>query len=240
MVVPTPNLSANDARILNALFDPETLPSSVARSKDASSIDASLPDHPSMSSSQLSALEAQQNDLVREISSSSDFSIIDSAIERLSEVIEKWPEYPSAYVNRAMLRRMKLEALVKESNGSIFDADNNDVEVLFGDLSKAIKVAVASSSPTAPVSPYQARIMRTAFSHRAYLYLKAAEKDISWKGSGKSELEEMASADFAAAAKYGDEVAREMSVRTNPYAKMCGAIVRNALAEERKETQSLA
>ena len=51
---------------------------------------------------------------------------------------------------------------------------------------------------------------------------------------GKSELEEAASRDFAAAARYGDEVAREMSVRTNPYAKMCGAIVRNALKEERE------
>lgn len=50
----------------------------------------------------------------------------------------------------------------------------------------------------------------------------------------KPELEELASRDFAAAARYGDDVAREMSVRTNPYAKMCGSIVRNALVEERK------
>jgi hypothetical protein len=71
-------------------------------------------------------------------------------------------------------------------------------------------------------------------SHRAYLYLKAAETGISLKGQGKNALEELASTDFASAARYGDEVAREMSVRTNPYAKMCGAIVRNALAEERK------
>lgn len=41
--------------------------------------------------------------------------------------------------------------------------------------------------------------------------------------------------DFASAARFGDEVAREMSVRTNPYAKMCGAIVKNALREERKD-----
>ena len=58
---------------------------------------------------------------------------------------------------------------------------------------------------------------------------------MAWKGKGKSELEEMASRDFASAARFGDEVAREMSVRTNPYAKMCGAIVKNALREERGE-----
>jgi len=78
-------------------------------------------------------------------------------------------------------------------------------------------------------------MLRTAYAHRAYLYLKATEAGVELHGMGKSELEELASADFAAAARFGDEVAREMSVRTNPYAKMCGAIVRNALAEERKE-----
>lgn len=74
--------------------------------------------------------------------------------------------------------------------------------------------------------------MRTAYSHRAYLYLKAAETETRLQGLEKSELEELASKDFAGAARYGDEISREMSVRTNPYAKMCGAIVRNALKEE--------
>jgi hypothetical protein len=96
-----------------------------------------------------------------------------------------------------------------------------------------------ASSPTAPVSEYQARILRTAYSHRAFLYLKASETGTTLRGLGKSELEELASGDFAAAARYGDEAAREMSVRTNPYAKMCGAIVKNALREERKEAGEL-
>lgn len=77
-------------------------------------------------------------------------------------------------------------------------------------------------------------MLRTAYSHRAFLYLKASETGTELKGLGKSELEELASKDFAAAARFGDEAAREMSVRTNPYAKMCGAIVKNALREERK------
>ena len=66
------------------------------------------------------------------------------------------------------------------------------------------------------------------------MYLKASETRTELKGLEQSELEELASKDFAAAARYGDEAAREMSVRTNPYAKMCGAIVKNALREERK------
>lgn len=226
-------LSANDARILNALFDPETLPSSVAKSRDASAIDATLPAHPTISSSQLSVLETQQNDIVRQTSSDTSIQTIDSAIGSLDSIITSNPSYPSAFVNRAMLRRLKIEALLP-SKANIFSAPESEIEALFTDLARAIYLSLPTSSQTAPVSPYQARILRTAYSHRAFLNLKASETKTEWKGLGKSELEELASKDFAAAARFGDEAAREMSVRTNPYAKMCGAIVKNALEEEKR------
>jgi hypothetical protein len=231
--MPNTSLSANDARILNALFDPETLPSSVAKSKDTAAIDQSLPAHPNIPPSQLSDLEKQQNDIIRDVSSNSDRATIDDAVEQLNKTVSAFPNYPSAHVNRAMLRRMRIEASLQESQ-SIFSAPTQDIEDLFHDLSRAIHHSLPASSPTAPVSEYAARILRTAYSHRAYLYLKAVETETDLNGLGKSELEELASKDFASAARYGDEVAREMSVRTNPYAKMCGAIVRNALREERK------
>jgi hypothetical protein len=224
-------LSANDARVLNALFDPETLPSSVAKSKDATAIDTSLPPHPNIPASQLSALETQQNKIVRRVSTSSSLQDIDAAITELAQVVEGCPNYASAYINRAMLLRMKLEAQLSSSQ-HLFTHSTGDVEPLFTDLSRAIHLSLPASSPTAPVSTYQAKLLRTAYSHRAFLYLKAAETGTSLEGREKSELEELASKDFAGAARYGDEVAREMSVRTNPYAKMCGAIVRNALKEE--------
>ena len=226
-------LSANDARILNALFDPETLPSSVAKSRDASAIDVTLPAHPTISSSQLSVLETQQNDIIQQTSSDSNIETIESSIKSLDDIITSNPLYPSAFVNRAMLRRIKIEALLP-SEGDIFSAPESEIESLFTDLARAIHLSLPASSQTAPVSPYQARILRTAYSHRAFLNLKASETRTEWKGLGKNELEELASKDFAAAARFGDEAAREMSVRTNPYAKMCGAIVKNALKEERK------
>lgn len=227
------SLSANDARILNALFDPETLPSSVARSKDASAIDDSLPSHPTISSPQLSALESQQNQIVQQASSSSSSDTMGAAIETLDNIIKSNPTYPSAFVNRAMLQRMRIEATLP-ANHNIFSAPTTEIEALFTDLECAIRLSRPASSPTSAVSSYQARILRTAYSHRAFLYLKASETGAELKGLGKSELEELASKDFAVAARFGDEAAREMSVRTNPYAKMCGAIVKNALREERK------
>ncbi|KAH9883090.1 hypothetical protein J1614_000460 [Plenodomus biglobosus] len=231
--VPTTTLSANDKRILDALFDPETLPSSVARSKDATAIDPSLPAHSVIPSPQLSTLETQQNEIVRQVSSTSSIESIEAALAQLDRTIADWPNYSSAYVNRAMLRRLRIEATLQPLD-HIFSAPENDIEALFTDLTRAIHNALPQSSPDAPVSPYQARILRTAYSHRAFLYLKAVETETALSGQSKTDLEELASKDFAVAAKYGDEVAREMSVRTNPYAKMCGAIVRNALREERE------
>jgi hypothetical protein len=235
---PPSTLSANDARVLNALFDPETLPSSVAKLNDASAINTSLPAHPNIPASQLSALESQQNAIVRRVSSNSSGQEIDTAIEELNEIIAASPNYASAYINRAMLLRLKLEAQLSATQ-NIFTKETKAVEPLFTDLGRAIHLSLPSSSPTAPVSTYQAKILKTAYSHRAYLYLKAAETGTSLQGLEQSELEELASKDFAGAARYGDEVAREMSVRTNPYAKMCGAIVRNALKEEMNEQRSL-
>jgi Tfp pilus assembly protein PilF len=158
---------------------------------------------------------------------------MDAAIAELDDVVRQEPNYASAYINRAMLLRLKLESQLSASQ-HIFDHSIASVQPLFTNLSRAIHVSLPSSSPTDPVSPFQAKSLRTAYSHRAYLYLKAAETGTALQGLEKSELEELASKDFAGAARYGDELAREMSVRTNPYAKMCGAIVRNALNEERK------
>ncbi|KAF1917852.1 hypothetical protein BDU57DRAFT_178756 [Ampelomyces quisqualis] len=229
--IPTSTLSANDTRVLNALFDPETLPSSVAKSKDATAIDTSLPPHPNISASELSTLEARQNEIVHHVSINSSISEIDAALAELNQVVAQCPNYASAYINRAMLLRMKLESQISATQ-HIFTHPTTAVQPLFENLSRAIHLSLPSASPTAPVSQYQAKILRTAYSHRAYLYLKAAETGTPLQGLEKSELEELASKDFAGAARYGDEVAREMSVRTNPYAKMCGAIVRNALKEE--------
>lgn len=229
-----PNLSINDARVLNALFDPETLPSSVAKSQDAKAIDPSLPAHPSIASAQLSDLEARQQEIVRRINSDSTIIAIDAAISQLNETISQWPNYASAYTNRAQVQRIRIEAELKDGQ-HLFEAPREDIEPLFTDLSRAIHLSLPSSSPSAPVSTYAARVLRIAYTHRAYLYLKAVETDTDLEGHGKAELEGLASKDFSAAARYGDEVAREMSVRTNPYAKMCGAIVRNALREEMVE-----
>ena len=234
MAISTPNLSANDTRILSALFDPETLPSSVAKSKDASNVDASLPPHPTIPASTITTLEQQQAQLITRVTCappSHQPTVIAEAMNELESLIEEWPTYASPYLNRAMLRRLSLESAYPSHPRTIFSAPPPAIALLFTDLATALSLALPSC-PTSPISPFAARTLRTAYAHRAYLYLKAAEVGASLNGKGKAELEELASVDFAAAGRLGDDVAREMSVRTNPYKKMCGAIVREALREE--------
>jgi hypothetical protein len=54
-------------------------------------------------------------------------------------------------------------------------------------------------------------------------------------GLSSTALEELASRDFTLGGRYGNKVARQLSVQTNPYAKACGAIVKEALRKEREE-----
>jgi hypothetical protein len=46
------------------------------------------------------------------------------------------------------------------------------------------------------------------------------------------EFEEAASRDFAMGGRYGNEVAKGLAVSTNPTAKLCGRIVREAIKKE--------
>ena len=46
------------------------------------------------------------------------------------------------------------------------------------------------------------------------------------------EFEENASKDFMLGGRYGNEIARNLAVGTNPVAKLCGEMVREAMRKE--------
>jgi hypothetical protein len=114
------------------------------------------------------------------------------------------------------------------------------------DLGAAITLATPAPSPTAArISPLQADLLANAHTHRGYLLLKAASASASAQppvvalppplaGLSSTALEELASRDLALGGRYGNKIARQLSVRTNPYAKACGAIVSEALRTERE------
>ncbi|EQL33913.1 hypothetical protein BDFG_04186 [Blastomyces dermatitidis ATCC 26199] len=120
----------------------------------------------------------------------------------------------------------------------------------------------SSSSIHPPLSPLHARILANAHTHRAYIVYRAARAldskppppsmnnnnnnndnttsgtatlttlPVHLRDKSAQHLEEMASMDFQLGGRYGNEIARQMAVKTNPYAKMCGAIVKEAMRKE--------
>ncbi|OJJ30500.1 hypothetical protein ASPWEDRAFT_32673 [Aspergillus wentii DTO 134E9] len=245
-----PSLSSNDSAVLQALFDAESSPSGITIDPSLSPFPQPLnitpADHEVLKARELTIIQRLQSDNVS-------IETIKSAIQDLGALIAENPSYPSAYVNRAQTIRMLIEksSSTNSNNNSgeddaLLDPINNDsVSRLFSDLGQAISLSTPSS-PADPVSPAQARILADAHTHRGYLLLKATrvKKDLLQKGEemvggperlrglGPDELEEMASRDFFFGGRYGNKVAQQLAVQTNPYAKMCGAIVKEAMKKE--------
>lgn len=232
MVAPTPALSSNDAKVLSALFDPESSPS--ASIKVVPQPPQSLPHIPD---SLLPTLQAAERSAILPLNTQKpSLDDANAAIKALGELIEQHPTYASAYANRAQALRLRVE-----DEDRMFEDENADTtEALLADLARAIELA-SPASPQDPLSPLQARLLATAHTHRGYLLLKAAKaageanlqsgpKEL--RGRDKDSLEEMASREFFLGGRYGDKTAKELAVRTNPYAKMCGAIVKQAMREE--------
>ena len=237
-------LTTNDSAVLQALFDAESSPSS------ATTIDPALPPFPAntdITPEVHDSLHIREQAIINSLQSQEDISrpTIQSAIEALTALITEYPGYASAYVNRAQAFR-----LLAGDNSIHGDQDKSLLtERLLADLGRAVTLCTpassssSSSSPTAAVSTVQARVLADAHTHRGYLLLQAAraksrddekEEDEGGFVTGKSgsELEELASRDFFLGGRYGNKIAQQLAVQTNPYAKMCGAIVKEAMREE--------
>lgn len=227
-------LTGHDKSILDALFDPESSSSKHVR------VDGALPSLPQYSASQFAAIRAEEITIMRPLGQES--AGVDTATDvicALSRLIERYPEFPSAYINRAQAARLPL------SVNDMFTREHSDTSSqVIQDLTHGIDTA-SPTSPHQPVSDHQAGVLAAGHTHRGFLLLKVAEmtrKGDILHGAGRRlqnatavQIEELASVDFAAGGRYGNKLAQEMSVRTNPYAKMCGAIVKEAMQMDMRE-----
>jgi hypothetical protein len=204
---PRQQLSSRDAGVLNLLFDPEAQlldgePASITQTLDQQILNAEQ-------LAEVKLIEQQAVQLAEQ-------GVVSGAEELLSRTIEKYPTgRPSLWTNRAQVRRL-----------------SNDVHGALNDLSQAIQIATPPKNTS--VSSDNAKVLSSAHCHRATIYMLIARGEISGGVNDQDldRLEEYASHDFAMAGKYGSELARAMAVRTNPYSKMCGAIVQTALKHE--------
>jgi hypothetical protein len=250
-----PSLTNNDAAVLQALFDAESSPSS------GITIDSSLPSWPAtvnISQTDLATLKARETQIILKLQAGETPSqeTVHTALEELNSLLEQYPTYPPAYTNRAQTLRLLADLEYNQhqpgpqtaessTDESLFTPDAAELSSrIFADLGQAITLATPVS-PADPISSAQARLLADAHTHRGYLLLKAArvKKSLSGlegeavgperlRGHSADQLEEMASRDFFFGGRYGNKVAQQLAVQTNPYAKMCGAIVKEAMRKE--------
>jgi hypothetical protein len=228
------NLTAHDSNILKSLFDPE------APTTKQVNHGLSTTSLPGMTEAQFSACRLKEIQIVSTLHDGNPSQgIVQTAIGELSRLIQQSPQYASAYINRAQATRLLIPL------DDLFTADRaSESNQLLSDLGQGIRFAEPTAQHAQP-SSHQRTVLATAYTHRGFLLLKIAdmlrkEKQIygvsqSLRSASAESVEEQASRDFAAGGENGSKEAREMAVRTNPYAKMCGAIVKEALKKENDE-----
>ena len=224
-------LSANDSRVLSALFDPEASPSGEIK------VDSSSTALPNISSSECTTLQREHTAILAPLSSSSaDTTQTKETLTALSAFISAHPAYGPAYVDRAQLTRLNLPT------SDLFTTTSETASrSLLSDLQQAVALTTPLS-PADPISALQSRTLAAAHTHRGLLLLRIADlvsKEMPAPGAPaevtrmtSDEIEGLASQDFTLGGRYGNAIAKGLAVKTNPYAKMCGAIVKEAMREE--------
>jgi len=222
-------LTRNDNAVLGALFDPEASLSntinidsseSIARKEDVDEESREL-----------------ERDVVLKLNQENLSEVeVRRAIQDLDCVIEQWPRYASAYNNRAQARRMLFNLRLD----NIMD-QTSVLKAIMDDLSESIAL-VMPGNPTASISASDARVLSSAYTHRGHLLwsasrhldlTKALQAGVQNLQHVDAEgLEEMASHDFALGGRYGNSTAKQLAVKLNPFAKLCGSIVKQAMQKE--------
>ncbi|CRG82698.1 hypothetical protein PISL3812_00042 [Talaromyces islandicus] len=223
-------LSQNDKNVLSRIF--ESHPSgSLATSPIDPTLPNSLPSFPPGVLSELRELEfATINPLD---SANPSQESLRQSIDRLTELITSYPQYSSAYNNRAQALRLV--------HGDDLYSEAVRDSTLWSDLCSAITFA-SPRQPRQRVCELQGQILRSAYAQRGYLTWKAA-KNLETTGNlnnlppeltglDKEAIEDKARSDLEAAGRYGDQEAKKMAISANPYARLCGNIVEEAMIAE--------
>jgi hypothetical protein len=253
-----PSLTTRDIHVLEKIKDPESDPSRGVSIDASLPSDPNITDRTLyLQISQLEreivfsmqSLEMQMAGM-RPRSNADPVTEYKECVQRLDGLIEQHPHYASARNNRAQaLRRLygdsmllantnpMAQALIKEPEE---EERKRVADTVLSDLDHSI--ALLTPVPKASLSPQTAKTLAMAHTQRAAIYhmtskmfasgslsVKDARREAAWS---KLEFEEAASRDFAMGGRYGNDIAKGLAVSTNPTAKLCGQIVREAMKKE--------
>lgn len=252
------SLSTRDIHVLEKIKDPESDPSrgvsiDASLPSDPNVSDRSLYMQLSQQEREIvflmQALELQIAGL-RPSSGNDTTAQYQECIKSLDGLIRQHPNYASARNNRAQaLRRLYGDSMLMADTNPLpqaliknpeEDERKRVAEIVLSDLDHSI--ALLTPAPKASLSPQAAKTLSMAHTQRAAIYhmtsklfdsgsisVRDARREASWS---KLEFEEAASRDFAMGGRYGNDIAKGLAVSTNPTAKLCGQIVREAMKKE--------
>lgn len=260
-----PALSASDSKILHAVFDPESAPEAPRVTVDPSlPSDPRITDSELLSdlrAREVAAVKVVEGYLGSDDRRKHDAYL--EALGMLDAIIKEYPMYASAWNNRAQVRRWRFgdrgvltRKCATTPSGQVSEARKTIIQAL-SDLDQAIALASPSqhSSKDSAISPSQGKLLAQAWTQRAAVFWGAA-KDLGtpstsliparggddggggvpeWSTWDKTRFEEEGSRCFFMAGLYGSEMGRAMAVLSNPTAKLCGSIVKEAMRRERGE-----
>lgn len=176
----------------------------------------------------------------------------EECVAGLSELVSTNPSYASARNNRAQANRrlhgdgMLVSGLDPSDSPLIVECDSEDRRAAarrtLSDLDTCISLLTPSGSYPR-LSRQAARTLSSAHTQRAAIYHQTSkmlatggvlnvDQERTEAGWEKIDFEEAASRDFALGGRYGNEVAKGLAVSTNPTAKLCGQMVREAMKKE--------
>lgn len=259
--MPSNNLTSHDLNVLEKIKDPESSPSvplliDSTLPRDPHIVDSTEYDHVASAERRI-ILEYQNLEAQLATCSPSDYSAqsrilaeYDTCSKKLTDLITLYPSYASAHNNhaQALRRRFGESVLLRTAHPlpylvpaeSLQDGDiTSAANTILHNLDTAISL-LTPLTPFAPISPQAAKTLSQAHTQRGALYhitAKQMDNDSNArlridKSFTAEDLEERASRDFMMGGRYGNDIARGLAVATNPTAKLCGSIVREAMRKE--------
>jgi len=172
-------------------------------------------------------------------------------VSQIGDLVKEHPHYASARNNRVQaLRRLcgdtmlvaRVEQLPHVLQRELDQEQRLEMaQTVLSDLDQAISL-LTPVGRYPRLSPQAARTLSLAHTQRGAIYHMTAKmlalgavsvpdgrREAGWT---KLEFEENASRDFAMGGRYGNEIAKGLAVSTNPTAKLCGQMVREAMKKE--------
>ncbi|KAM7208646.1 hypothetical protein V8F20_001069 [Naviculisporaceae sp. PSN 640] len=255
------SLSTRDINVLEKIKDPESDPSRAVQvdptlPKDPNILDDEL--YKAIAQQErdiivsIQELETRKKNAKSEDSPSVDIvAEYQNCVSQLGQLIEAYPKYASAYNNRAQaLRRLYGDTMLllipqqppQAMLRSVRETERRAMaRMALCDLDRAIQL-LTPAKMYSKLSPQTARTLSMAHTQRAAIYhitskliasnplsMDPERREATWT---ELDFAENASRDFAMGGRYGNEIAKGLAVSTNPTAKLCGQMVREAMKKE--------